>query len=176
MSALRNFSALVLLFVLLAYICGLISFGALNDYISERTEPQLTSVEGFSAEAAVESRFNRDLPSSATDVYQSSEGDRYYWLRFTVNRPDVNNLFSGSQFITCRFPLQANYRPIFEFDRVLTAAEQAALSWWTPDSETVRVFSGGECTGTDYRFFRMFMDFTDAQRVTVFMEVAQIPE
>ncbi len=176
MEALRNISALVLLFVLLAYICGLISFGALSDYIRERTEPQLVSFEGQSAAAAVASEFRSSLPGSATDIFQSREGDRYLWLRFTVARADANNLFAGSQFITCQFPLQDQYRPIFEFSRVLTAEEQAALTWWTPESDTIRNYIGGECTGSDYRFFRMFMDLTRSGQVTVYMEVAQIPE
>ena len=174
MEALRNISALVLLFILLAYICGLVSFGALSDYVRERTEP-LTTFVGQSAESSVENRFSRALPASATDIFEGSEGGRYYWLRFTVGQSDVNNLFQGSPFITCRFPLQPNYRPVFEFNRVLSVEERAVMDWWTPDGGTTTNYSGGECTGTDYRIFRMFMDFSQGQRITVYLEVAQIP-
>jgi hypothetical protein len=59
---------------------------------------------------------------------------------------------------------------------VLTQEEQSAMPWWAPDDEAVRNYSGGECTGSDYRFFRMFMDFTQGNQVTVYMEVARIPE
>lgn len=170
----RSFVAWVLLFVLLAFLCGLIASGPLNDFAYTRVLAPLSVAEGQNARRALEEQFGTPLPDSVTEVYRANRGDEAYWLRVNLARDDVGNLFRGSAFITCRFPLQDRYRPIFEFARELTDGEKSRVPWWTPTDATISNYVGGECTGSDYRIFRIFIDQTSSTRWTLYMEIMQL--
>jgi hypothetical protein len=170
----RSFVAWVLLFVLLAFLCGLIAAGPLNDLAYSQVLAPLNVVDGEAAKSALEQQFGTPLPISATDLYRANRGDEAYWLRLSVARDDMGNVFRGSSRITCRFPLQDRYRPIFEFSRVLSDAEQSRVNWWTPTNSAITAYVGGECTGSDYRMFRIFVDQTNSTRWTLYMEIIKL--
>ncbi len=166
----RNFLGVLLLFVLLAFICGLLSSGPLADLVQGSIAP-LGVDEGSAAQQAMVQQFGKDFPPSASDFYRAARGDQADWLRVSVAPNEINQLFGGSAFFTCHFPLQPAYRPVFEFSRVLNATDQARMTWWDPNNTSIGTYSGGECTGSDYRFFRMFVDQTSPARWTFYMEV-----
>jgi hypothetical protein len=170
----RNFLGILLLFILLSFICGLISAGPLSNLAQDTMFAPLSAVEAQAAQQALSSQFGKTFPSSASDFYRANQGDSAYWLRISVAPNEINQLFGGSNFFTCRFPLQPNFRPVFEFSRLLDGQEQARLGWWTPADASIRTYSGGECTGTDYRLFRMFVDQSNPSRWTVYMEVVRL--
>lgn len=170
----RSFIAWVLLFVLLAYLCGLVSSAPLNELAYSQVLAPLSVLEGDAARRALEQQFGTPLPASASDVFRASRGDEAYWLRLSVSRDDFANAFRGSNFITCRFPLQDRYRPVFEFERTLSSAEQAQINWWTPTASSITAYVGGECTGSDYRLFRFFVDQSGPTRWTLYMEVVRL--
>ncbi len=170
----RNFIAWVLLLVLLAFLCGLISAGPLNDFAYSRVLAPLSVQEGQAAKAAMEQQFGTTLPASASDFHRASRGDQAYWLRLSVSLNELPLVFRGSSQVTCHFAWQDRYRPVFEFDRELSAAEQARLAWWTTEGTGITAYIGGECTGTNYRIFRAFVDQSNNSRWTMYMEIIQL--
>jgi hypothetical protein len=170
----RNFIAWVLLLVILAFLCGLISAGPLNDFAYSRVLAPLSVQEGQAAKTAMEQQFGTALPASASDFYRANRGDQAYWLRLSVSPNELPAVFRGSSRVTCRFAWQDRYRPVFEFDRELSAAEQARIAWWTTTATGVTAYIGGECTGTDYRIFRAFVDQSNSSRWTLYMEIVQL--
>jgi hypothetical protein len=169
----RNVLAWIILFILIAYICGLVSSAPLNNLAQTVVFAPLSVNQGDVAAQSLGSQFGQSFPPSATGFFRASQGDQALWIRVSVAPNEINRLFGGSAFFTCRFPLQPAYRPVFEYERLLTTEEQAATSWWTPNATSIRTFSGGECTGTDYRFFRMFVDQTSSSQWTLYMEVVR---
>jgi len=170
----RNFFGILLLFILLSFICGLISAAPLSNLAQDTMLAPLSAVEAQAAQQAVAQQFGQTFPASAGDFYRANQGDNAYWMRASVAPAEINQLFGGSSFFTCRFPLQPNFRPVFEFSRLLDAAEQTRLPWWTPNDSSIRTYSGGECTGSDYRLFRMLVDQSSANRWTVYLEVVRL--
>ncbi len=170
----RSFIAWVLLFVLLAYLCGLISAGPLNDFAYSRVLAPLSVAEGPTAKTALEQQFGTALPASASDFHRANRGDQVYWIRVSVSPSELPTVFRGSSQVTCRFAWQDRYRPVFEFERELSASEQAQVAWWTTAATGITAYIGGECTGTDYRIFRAFVDQSNSTRWTLYMEIVQL--
>ena len=170
----RNFVAWVIFFVLLAYLCGLISAAPLNELAYTRVLAPLTVLEDQAARRALQQQFDTPFPASASGFYRANRGDEAYWIRVSVSPQELPELFRGSEFITCRFPWQDRYRPVFEFSRELSEAEEVDLSWWSPSDATISAYVGGECTGTDYRIFRAFVDQTDRSQWTMYMEIIRL--
>jgi hypothetical protein len=169
----RSFVAWVLLFVLLAYLCGLITAGPLNELAYTRVLAPLSVVEGDAAKRAIEQQFSTSLPGTAADFAHAHRGDEAYWLRVSVNPQELPRIFQGSGFLTCRFAWQDRYRPVFEFARELSSGEQNRIGWW-PTRAAPSAYIGGECTGTDYRIFRAFVDQSNATRWTMYLEIVQL--
>ena len=171
----RSFVAWVLLFVLLAFLCGLISAGPLNELAYTRVIAPLSVLEGETARQALEKQFSTSFPVSANSFYRANRGDEAYWLRVSVSSQDLTAVFRGSSFVTCHFAWQDKYRPVFEFGRELSTGEQAQVSWWvTPDTASSGAYIGGECTGTNYRIFRAFVDQSTGAQWTLYMEIIQL--
>jgi hypothetical protein len=170
----RSFIAWVLLFVLLAFLCGLISAGPLNDFAYSRVLAPLNVTEGAAAKTSMEQQFGTALPASAADIHRANRGDEFYWLRLSVSPAELPAVFRGSSSVTCRFAWQDRYRPVFEFDRSLNAGEQAQMAWWTAEAAGITAYIGGECTGTDYRIFRAFVDQSNSTRWILYMEIVQL--
>lgn len=169
----RNFIAWVLLFVLLAFLCGLVTSGPLNDLVYSRVLVPLNVSEGDSARRALEQQFGVTFPASAADFMRANRGDDAYWIQISATPQELPALFRGSPLVTCRFAWQDNYRPVFELPRILSATEQARLTWWLSGSPTQGPHLGGECTGTDYRIFRAFVDQSNSGRWVMYMEVVR---
>jgi len=161
----------VVLAILVAFICGLVLSVPLRGFAEENVLATFSVVDDEAAKGALQQQFGIVFPTSVTGFHRANKGDSAYWIQFRLPREALNNLFRGSSFMTCNFPLQANYKPVFEFSRLLSADQQTRMSWWTPNSAGTYV--GGECTGTDYKMFRMFTDVTNSTQWVFYMEVVR---
>jgi hypothetical protein len=162
---------LVLLAVLLAFICGLFSYLPVMDFAAQNVLERFNAVSGDTARRAIEVQFGVTLPASVDDVRRANLGDSAYWFRLDAPREAMSGLFRGSAYLTCNFPLQTNYRPTFQFPVLAPPEQRAAMNWWNPD--IVTSFVGGECTGTDYKLFRMFIS-TEGTTWTLYLEIVQL--
>jgi hypothetical protein len=169
----RSFIAWVLLFILLAFLCGLIAAGPLNEFAYSSVLAPLSVVEGDAARRALEQQFGTPFPPSASDFYRANRGDEAYWLRLSVANSEMSRVFLNSRFITCRFPLQDRYRPNFEFQR-LSDADKSQMPWWQAANAGASAHIGAECTGSDYRLFRIFVDQSNTARWTLYMEIIRL--
>lgn len=158
-------------FLLMAFICGLIFSSPLNDFIENNVTQSFQVTTGTDAAQALQNTLGITLPTSSDDHHFAFQGNRRYWIRFQLGPSDLNGLFRGSPFLTCNFPLQDNYRPVFEHDRLLDSNQRLLTNWWTP--ETARSYIGGECTGTDFKIFRMFADTGNSQAWVFYLEAIQ---
>lgn len=167
-----RFAIGVLVALVVAYFCG-----ALTIVIANSASPNFAFMRAYGmqvdeqAQQALQSQLNVQFPSSASNFFRADLSGVATWMRFDIDPNQMNGLFAG--FMTCDFPLRDNYLPNFEFERLLSGAQQQELrSWWRPaGDESFRAGVGGECTGSDYRMFRMFADQSNPQRWQVFMEV-----
>lgn len=161
-----------LFFLLLAFICGLLFSSPINTFFENNVTQPFSALVGEEAAQAMQNTLGITLPASSTGYYFANQGSRRYWIRMQLGPSDLNGLFRGSSFLTCNFPFQDNFRPVFEWDRLLDANQRVLISWWSP--QDARSYIGGECTGTDYKIFRMFTDTTNAQGWIFYMEVIQL--
>src|SRR5690349_19140644 len=161
----------VILAILIAFICGLVLAVPFQGFAESNVLATFSTVDGDAAKGALQQQFGIVFPASVTDFHRANKGDKAYWIQFRLPREALNNLFGDSPFMTCNFPLQSNYRPVFEVGRLLGADQQVRMSWWNPTSAATYV--GGECTGTDYKIFRMFTDVTNSTQWVFYMEVVR---
>jgi hypothetical protein len=161
----------IVLAILVAFICGLVMSVPLRGFAEENVLATFSVLDGEAAKSALQQQFGIVFPPSVTEFHRANKGDKAYWIQFRLPREALNNLFRGSSYMTCTFPLQSNYRPVFEYGRLLGSEQQVRMSWWTPNNAGTYV--GGECTGTDYKIFRMFTDVTNSAQWVFYMEVVQ---
>lgn len=156
--------------LLLAYVCGIVT-----TLVAESASPGLMFLrafnieEGDAARQALENELNIQFPASAHNFHRASISGRATWMHFVIDKDDLGGLFHG--FMTCQFPLRDNFLPTFEFNRLLDAGQRQQLDWWQPAGNDFRSGAGGECTGSDYRLFRMFVDRSQPETWRVFVEV-----
>jgi hypothetical protein len=162
----------VIVGLILVFICGLVSSAPIILFIENTIIAPFTSQEGGDAQRAMERQFGITFPAGAADYRRASLGNRAFWFQFRIAPTALRGLLRDSPFLTCSFPLMDNYRPVFEFDRLLSAEQRNRMSWWNPAE--ARSFVGGECTGTDYRLFRFFADSSSANLWTLYMEVVRL--
>ncbi|MBZ0289211.1 MAG: hypothetical protein K8I30_16445 [Anaerolineae bacterium] len=162
----------VIFFIIVAFICGLIASVPLRGFAENQFLQAFSVSEGESARRLVEQQFGKTFPNTATEFHRANRGDQAYWIQFKIPPQGLQGLFSGSSFMTCTYPLEDSYRPTFEFDRLLSVQDRTRLQWWNPD--VARVYVGGECTGRDYKIFRMFADSTNPNLWTFYMEVVRL--
>ncbi len=161
----------VVLAILVAFICGLVVSVPLRSFADDNVLATFNSIDGEAARSALQQQFGIVFPTSVTEFHRANKGDKAYWIQLRLAREALNNLFKDSQYMTCTFPLQSNYIPVFEYARLLGPEQWARMSWWTPNNAAT--FVGGECTGTDYKIFRMFTDVTNSSQWIFYMEVVQ---
>jgi hypothetical protein len=162
-----------IVFVIIAFICGFVSSGPLGSYIQNNLTDRFSVVSGDQARNTVQNMFGISFPASATDFYRANRGDNAWWVQFRIPPANLGGLFRNSGFMTCTYPLQDNYKPIFQYEHILSSTERSQTSnWWTPD--TARSFVGGECTGRDYKMFRMFADTSNPNLWTFYMEIVRL--
>lgn len=159
-------------FVIISFICGLVMSVPLRGFADANFLQTFSAVDGENARRVLESQFGISFPNNATEFHRANRGDKAYWIQFKIPPAGLNGLFRGSNFMTCAYPLEDNYKPTFEFNRLLSPQDQARLEWWNPD--VARAFVGGECTGRDYKIFRMFADTTNPNLWTFYMEVVRL--
>lgn len=157
--------------VIIVFLCGLLSALPLTSFIENNLLAPFGVQTGADAQRALERQFSISFPGGVADYRRASWGDRAYWLQFKTNPQNLSAIFRGSPYMTCQFPLVDNFRPVFEFDRILNAQQRLRMDWWNPAS--ARSHTGGECTGTDYKIFRMFADTTNPELWTFYMEVVR---
>lgn len=158
--------------LLLAFSCGLVFSAPFNDFFANNVTQPFRIFTGTEAAQALQRELGITLPASTADHHFAYQGGRRYWIRMQISSSDLNGLFRGSSFLTCNFPLQDNFRPVFEHGRILNSEQLLLTNWWTP--ETARVYIGGECTGTDFKIFRMFSDTGNPQAWVFYLEVIQL--
>jgi hypothetical protein len=161
----------VILAILVAFICGLVVSVPLRGFAEDNVLATFSTIDGETAKGALQEQFGIVFPTSVTEFHRASKGDKAYWIQFHLSREALNNLFKDSPYMTCDFPLQSNYKPVFEYARLLGPEQWVRMSWWTPNNAATYV--GGECTGTDYKIFRMFTDVTNSTQWIFYMEVVQ---
>ena len=166
-----RFALGILIGLVVAYFCGVVTV-----IVAMNTSPDLVFLrayslqEGDQARRALEDQLNVEFPASASEFHRADLGGKATWMRFNIARNDLPRMFSG--FMTCQFPLRDDFLPNFEYDRLLTPQQQQeTLAWWQPADDSIRSGAGGECTGSDYRIFRVFADRTDPETWEVFLEV-----
>lgn len=164
-------AGLILLAILLAFICGLFSYAPITDFAAQNVLTTFNVVDGTTARRAVDLQFGITLPATVTETYRAAVGDSAFWYRITAPREAMSGLFRGSAFLTCNFPLQNNYRPHFQFPQIISPNQRGQMIWWNP--ETATSFIGGECTGSDYKIFRMFIN-TSGTLWTLYLEVVRL--
>ena len=155
--------------IVIVFLCGLVSAIPAMNFLNANLLQPFSVQEGNTAQQAIQRLFGVNMPTSASGFYYANLGNQGYWLQIRMNPHSLNGLFRGSAFMTCSFPLQDGYRPNFEFERLLNANQRIRMSWWSP--ENVTRFVGGECTGRDYKIFRMFADSSNATTWTFYLEV-----
>lgn len=161
----------VLLFVILAFICGLIASVPLRSVAETNFLQAFGTVDGDQARRAIEAQFGITFPAEATDFHRANRGDRAYWIQFRIPPNRLSGLFSGSTFKTCADPLEDNQRPTFDYDRLLDAGQRTRTAWWNPMG--TQSFAGGECTGSDYKIFRQFADTSNGSAWIYYLEVVR---
>ncbi len=161
----------VILGVIIVFLCGLITALPLSNFVQNSLLAQFSMQNDAEAQRALERQFSISFPANVTEYHRAHWGDRAYWLQFRTTPQNLTTIFRGSPYLTCRFPLVDNFRPVFEFDRLLNAQQRLNMSWWNPDA--ARTFTGGECTGTDYKIFRFFADTSSANSWVFYMEVVR---
>jgi hypothetical protein len=167
-----RFAVGILIALIVAYFCGVLTIVVANS-----ASPDFAFMRGFSvqvdeqAQGALDGQLNVQFPATASNFYRADLSGKATWMRFDINPNDISGLFSA--FMTCDFPLRDGYLPNFEFGHVLNGGQQLEISsWWQPAGDaSFRAGVGGECTGSDYRMFRMFADQSNNQFWQVFMEV-----
>lgn len=160
-----------LLFVILAFICGLIASVPLRSLAENNFLQAFGVLEGDTARRAIEQQFGISFPATATDFHRANRGDVAYWIQFRIPPSGLSGLFSGSAFKTCADPLENGQRPTFDYDRLLDAGQRSRTAWWNPGS--TQSFAGGECTGPDYKIFRQFADTSNGSLWTYYLEVVR---
>lgn len=151
------------------FLCGVLSAVPMTNFVQTNILNTFRSREGVEAQRAIQSLTAINFPTTAVEFHYANWGDDAYWMQFRLPPQALNGLFSGSGFLTCNFPLVENYRPTFDFERILSAQQRTSASWWSP--ETVTRYTGGECTGRDYKIFRMFADTSSSAGWLFYMEV-----
>ncbi len=151
------------------FLCGVLAAVPMTNFVQSNILNTFRSREGAEAQRAIQSLAGITFPTSATEFHYANWGDSAYWIQFRVPPQALSGLFGGSGFLTCNFPLVDNYRPTFDFERVLSAQQRTAAAWWNP--ETVTRYTGGECTGSDYKIFRMFADTSSSAGWLFYMEI-----
>ena len=166
----RNILGIGLLLIFLAYACGVITTLVANSaspgFLFLRA---YTVQEGDAARAALESQLGVQFPALAHNFNRADISGRATWMHFVLTPNDLDGLFRG--YMTCEFPLRDNFLPTFDFNRLLNADQRAQLAWWRPAGNDFTSGAGGECTGSDYRLFRLFVDRSQPENWQVYLEV-----
>ncbi|MBZ0294845.1 MAG: hypothetical protein K8L99_19950 [Anaerolineae bacterium] len=160
-----------LIAMLFVFLCGLLAAAPMSTFLQNNVLQFFTVREGTDAQRSIQQLFGVNLPANATNFHYANLGDQGYWIQFSMNPQSLNGAFRGSPFLTCVFPLVDNYRPTFDFYRMLNGTRQNQASWWQPRS--ANSYTGGECTGSDYKIFRMFADTGNPGQWTFSMEVVR---
>lgn len=160
-----------LIALLLVFLCGLLVSAPLTTFLQGNVLQSYNVRQGADAQRSIQQLFGVSLPANATEFRYANLGDRAYWIQFRMNPQSLNGAFRGSPFLTCTFPLVDNYRSTFDFYRLLNSGQQSQASWWQPRNATS--FTGGECTGSDYKIFRMFADTGNPGQWIFSMEVVR---
>jgi hypothetical protein len=166
----RNILGIGVLVVFLAYACGIIT-----TLIANSTSPgflflrAFVSEEGDAARRSLENQLGFQFPASAHNFHRADISGKATWMHFVIDKDDLGGLFRG--YMTCEFPLRDNALPTFEFNRLLNGDQRLQLAWWQPAGNDFRSGAGGECTGSDYRLFRLFVDRSQPEDWLVFLEV-----
>ena len=165
----RNILGVGVLLIILAYACGIIT-----SLVANSASPGLlflrafTISEGDIAKRALESELRITFPPSAHDFRRAHISDTATWMHFTVDQGQLDGLFEN--YMTCEFPLWENAMPHFEFNRLLSGDQRLQMAWWQPAGDNFTSGAGGECTGSDYRIFRIFVDRSRPDNWDVFLE------
>ena len=171
MAGVLRWIALGILFFVFVFLCGVLASVPMTNFVQATVLNTFRSRDGTDAQRAIQALAGMNFPNTASDFHYANWGDDAYWMQFRAPPQALNGLFSGSGFLTCNFPLVENYRPTFDFERILSAQQRTTANWWNPESVTR--YTGGECTGRDYKIFRMFADTSNNNAWLFYMEVVQ---
>jgi hypothetical protein len=99
--------------------------------------------------------------------------DSAVWLGFTISTSEFGPFLAGSPFITCPLLMRDNFRPNFQYPRLLNAEQQLVLNaWWRAAASNAYI--GQECTGSDARIIRVMGDLSTPNMVNVYIESVRL--
>lgn len=163
----------LVIIALLSFGCGFFAYVPVSGYLEGRLFTSFRAYTGDNARGPLEQVLGRSFPASASNFNYVNLNDRAVWIGFTIATRDFGPFLAGSPFVTCPLLMRDNYRPNFQFPRLLTPEQQLVLNaWWRPT--VAAAYIGQECTGSDFRIIRVLCDISAGNVMTVYIEAVRL--
>lgn len=163
----------LIIVALLAFGCGFFAYLPVTGYLDGRVLSSFQAFTGDNAKGPLERLIGKSFPASAGNFNYVSLNDEAVWVGFTISSSEFGPFLGGSSFITCPLLMRDNFRPNFQYPRLLTAEQQMVLNaWWR--TAAAAAYIGQECTGSDFRIIRVLADIGTANMLTVYIESVRL--
>lgn len=163
----------LIIVALLAFGCGFFAYLPVAGYLGGRVLSSFQASTGDNARGPLERLIGKPFPASAGNFNYVSLNDEAVWAGFTISTSDFGPFLAGSPFITCPLLMRDNFRPNFQYARLLNAEQQLVLNaWWRTAAATAYI--GQECTGSDARIIRVLGDISTPNMVVVYIESVRL--